>query len=107
MQPAPHFLSPGRPLDIFFAPRTIALIGATESQGSVGRSVMENLLHNPAGPRVFPVSPKRSQVLGVPAYPSIAGVGQVVYLAVIVTPAVTVHKVTLFPSDQLEPAYIS
>ena len=38
--------APERPLDVFFAPRSVAVIGATETHGSVGRSVMENLLRN-------------------------------------------------------------
>ncbi|MGB8168552.1 MAG: bifunctional acetate--CoA ligase family protein/GNAT family N-acetyltransferase, partial [Chthoniobacteraceae bacterium] len=63
-------------------------IGATETVGSVGRGVMENLRAF-AGP-VYPINPKRSHVLGVKAYASIAAVSEPVDLAVIVTPARTV-----------------
>jgi acetyltransferase len=78
------------PLDVFFAPRTVAVIGATEANGSVGRTLLWNLLSNPFGGTVFPVNPKRSSVLGIKAYPTIAAVPESVDLAVIVTSALTV-----------------
>jgi acetyltransferase len=77
-------------LDAIFAPQNIAVIGATESIGSVGRTIMWNLITNPFGGAVFPVNPKRPAVLGVKAYPSIKDVPDQVDLAVIVTPSKTV-----------------
>ena len=79
-----------RPLDAIFKPETVAVIGATESVGSVGYAVMWNLVSNPFGGTVFPVNPKRTSVLGIKAYPSIAEVPERVDLAVVVTPASTV-----------------
>lgn len=78
------------PLSTFFSPKNVALIGATETPGSVGRTLMWNLISNPFGGAVFPVNPKRASVLGVKAYPNIASVPEAVDLAVIVTPAPTV-----------------
>ncbi|OKH27822.1 bifunctional acetate--CoA ligase family protein/GNAT family N-acetyltransferase [Chroogloeocystis siderophila] len=78
------------PLDAIFAPKTVAIIGATEKPDSVGRTVLWNLISNPFGGTVFPVNPKRSSVLGIKAYPNIATVPEPVDLAVVVTPAVTV-----------------
>ncbi|MBD2162237.1 MAG: bifunctional acetate--CoA ligase family protein/GNAT family N-acetyltransferase [Limnothrix sp.] len=84
-------VSPDRhPLDAIFVPRSVALIGATDREGSVGRTLLTNLLQNPFGGTVFPINPKRSNVLGVRAYPSIAEVPETVDLAVIATPAATV-----------------
>ena len=77
------------PLDAIFQPRSIAVIGATEKQGSVGRTILWNLLSSPFGGTVYPVNPTRSAVLGVKAYPSIDAIGEPVDLAVIVTPAST------------------
>ena len=76
-----------QPLDAIFAPRNVAVIGATESQGSVGRTILWNLISTPFGGAVFPVNPKRNSVLGIKAYRSIAEVPETVDLAVIVTPA--------------------
>src|SRR5919199_1972247 len=81
------------PLDAIFRPETVAVIGATEKVGSVGRTVMRNLISNPFGGTVFPVNPKRSNVLGIKAYPSIAEVPVRVDLAVVVTPAPDVPDV--------------
>ena len=77
-------------LDAIFAPKNIAVIGATENMNSVGRTIMWNLITNPFGGAVFPVNPKRPSVLGVKAYPSIRDVPDQVDLAVIVTPSKSV-----------------
>ena len=79
-----------RPLDAIFAPRAVAVIGATEKAGSVGRTILWNLISNPFGGTVYPVNPKRPNVLGIKAYPTIADVPEPVDLAVVVTPAATV-----------------
>jgi acetyltransferase len=77
-------------LDAIFVPKTVAVIGATEASGSVGRTIVWNLISNPFGGTVFPVNPKRPSVLGIKAYPNIAAVPEPVDLAVVVTPAHTV-----------------
>src|SRR5512133_2046705 len=78
------------PLDSIFAPKVVAVIGATENKGSVGRTVFQNMGRGGLGGTVYPVNPKRSSVLCVKAYPSIAAVPEKVDLAVITTPAPTV-----------------
>ena len=74
------------PLDVFFSPKTVAVIGATETANSVGRTVLWNLVTSPFGGTVYPVNPKRPSVLGVKAYKSISDIPEQVDLAVIVTP---------------------
>ena len=80
----------GRPLDVFIKPRSVAVIGATETPGSVGRTIVTNLIGSPFGGVVYPVNPKRPAVLGIKAYPHIAAIPDTVDLAVIVTPAPSV-----------------
>ena len=80
-------------LDAIFAPQNVAVIGASEREGSVGRTILWNLISNPFGGAVFPVNPKRPSVLGIKAYPSIKDVPEQIDLAVIVTPARTVPGV--------------
>lgn len=82
--------SSGRALDAFFAPQNVAVIGATDKSGSVGRTVLLNLLKGPFNDKVFAVNPKRKEVLGAPSFPSIGEVPEPVDLAIIVTPATTV-----------------
>jgi acetyltransferase len=81
------------PLDVFFSPESVAVIGATETPGSVGRTVLWNLISTPFGGTVFPVNPRRASVLGIKAYPRIGAVPEPVDLAVVVTPAPTVPGV--------------
>jgi len=78
------------PLDVFFQPESVALIGATENPGSVGRTVLWNLISTPFGGTVYPVNPKRPSVLGIRAYPSIGAVPEKVDLVVVTTPAKTI-----------------
>jgi acetyltransferase len=78
------------PLDPIFAPKVVAVIGATENKGSVGRTVFQNMGRGGFGGTVYPVNPKRSSVLCVKAYPTIKSVPEKVDLAVITTPAATV-----------------
>jgi len=85
--PAAEAPRAAHPLDAIFHPRSIAVVGATEKEGSVGRTILWNLLSSPFGGTVYPVNPTRPAILGVKAYPSIGAIGEPVDLAVIVTPA--------------------
>ena len=96
--PAMSYLSGGEtenrlPLDAIFAPRTVAVIGASEKQGSVGRAVLWNLISNPFGGTVYPINFNRPNVLGIKAYKDTKSVPDPVDLAVVVTPASTVPGV--------------
>lgn len=66
------------------------MIGASDRPGSVGRTVLANLLAGPAERRIVPINPKRATVLDVPAFPSVAAFPDPIDLAVIVTPAPSV-----------------
>jgi acetyltransferase len=78
------------PLDAFFLPKSIAVIGAKDDVGSVGRTLLSNLLSTSFTGTVFPVNPKRSEVLGVTCYKTVKDLPVVPDLAIIVTPAPTV-----------------
>ena len=84
--PAPD----GGALDAVFAPRRIALVGASDRSGSVGRLLWDNLADFPG--EVLPVCPAAT-VGGVAAYADLRDVPGPVDLAVIVTPAATVPEI--------------
>jgi acetyltransferase len=69
------------------------VVGATDKRGSVGRTVLLNLLRGPYADKVFAVNPKRSEVLGAPSFPSVRELPEAVDLAIIVTPAATVPDI--------------
>ena len=79
-----------QPLDPLFHARTVAVIGAKDDPGSVGRTLMVNLVSGSFNGKVYPVNPKRSHVLGLRSYPSVSDLPETVDLAIIVTPAPTV-----------------
>ncbi|QEE60429.1 hypothetical protein FVA74_01725 [Salinibacterium sp. dk2585] len=80
---------PTRPsgLDALFAPRSVAVIGASASPEKPSHMPLRNLLRNGFAGEVFPVNPSAESVLGVPAYASITDVPAPVDLAYIVIPA--------------------
>jgi acetyltransferase len=78
-------------LDAMFAPSSVAVIGATDRPGTVGRTVLENLLHGFQG-TVYAVNTKHEEVLGLKAYKSIRNIPLPVDLAVVATPAATVPR---------------
>ncbi|MCX8187897.1 MAG: CoA-binding protein [Nitrososphaeria archaeon] len=80
-------------IERMFDPETVALIGATEREGSVGRDIMENLLMGADEREIFPVNPNRETILGLKCYPSIKDVPKHVDLAIIAVPAKIVPKV--------------
>jgi acyl-CoA synthetase (NDP forming) len=57
-----------------FRPRSIAVIGASAETGKIGNSVMRNLIDGGYRGRIFPINPKATQILGLPAYQSITDV---------------------------------
>ena len=80
-------------LDYLFSPKTVAVIGASERENSVGKILLWNLLRSPFGGTVYPVNLTRDSVLGIVAYKSISEVPESVDLAVIATPAKTVPDI--------------
>ncbi len=94
------------PLDPFFRPRSVAVIGASETPRTVGRTLLHNLISSPFGGTVYPVNPKRESVLGIKAYRSIADVPAAVDLAIIVTPAASVPAIVGECADRGVPAAV-
>jgi acetyl coenzyme A synthetase (ADP forming)-like protein len=73
-------------LDPVLRPRSIAVIGASRRQASIGWQILDNLLkHGFQGP-VYPVNPNASSIHSVPAYPSISAIPGPVDLAIVVVP---------------------
>ncbi len=69
------------------SPKSVALVGATEKAGSVGRTVLWNLMNTPFGGPIYPVNPTRPSVLGIKAYPKLAALPEKPDLVVVTTPA--------------------
>ena len=69
---------------VFLSPKSIAIIGASDKRGSVGRTITSNIMNGFKG-TVFPISPSRPEVFYKKAYKSVLDVPKPIDLAVIVT----------------------
>ncbi len=82
-----------RNLDSLFAPKSVALIGASDRPHSVGATVWANLVGakvSPGDQTLMAVNPRLKSLLGWPVYPDVASLPQTPDLAVIATPPATV-----------------
>ena len=89
-----HYLTP------LFKPRSVALFGASDREDSVGGVVFRNLRNSGFNGKSYPINPKRDEVQGVRAYPSLDAIGKPVDLAVIATPAPTIPDIVEAYRDQ-------
>jgi len=88
--PAPPTRAGLRPL---FQPRSVAVIGATDRAGTVGRSLLSNLLASKFPIKLYAVTLNHSEVLGLKTKKKIADISEEVDLALVVTPAQTVPQI--------------
>jgi acetyltransferase len=80
-------------LDKIFKPESIAVIGASEKKGSIGRVLLENLTQGGFQGQVYPVNPRYQSIQGIKTYPSVLDTSTAVDLAIIATPIATVPGV--------------
>ena len=66
-------------------PESVALVGASDKEGSFGRLFLEGL-RDAGCRRIYPVNPKREEILGITAYPGISAVPGEIDLAILLTP---------------------
>jgi acetyltransferase len=73
-------------LQSFFNPESIAVIGASASQGKIGHSVLQNLIQSGYQGQIYPVNPKAAEIMDLPAYKQIQDLPENLDLAVITIP---------------------
>ncbi|MEP7183344.1 MAG: GNAT family N-acetyltransferase [Betaproteobacteria bacterium] len=82
-----HYLRP------LLMPASIALVGASDRPGKIGRVVLENLFDGGFKGEIYPVNPTHRRVLGKKCYPSLAAIGKPVELVLIAVPCAAVPGV--------------
>ena len=80
----PHYLQH------FFTPNSVAIVGASERDNSVGYRLLLNMQEAGFSGGLYPINPKHEQLLGLKAYPDLHAVPEDLDLVVIATPAPTV-----------------
>jgi acyl-CoA synthetase (NDP forming) len=80
-------------LKSLISPSSVAVVGASNREGSVGNAVMTNILSGGFIGKLFPVNPSRDTILGLKCYSSILDIEYQVDLAIIITPSKVVPHV--------------
>jgi len=80
-------------LDKIFDSKSIAVVGASDEEGSVGYTLMKNLTELGYKGKVYPVNVRKKEILGFKAYKTVDQLPETVDLAIIATPAKTVPEV--------------
>ncbi|MBS7623806.1 CoA-binding protein [Candidatus Bathyarchaeota archaeon] len=74
-------------LDTFFDPKSVAVIGASNTPGKLGYIAIENLMKIGYPGKIYPVNPKVSEVLGLKAYPNVKDIPGPVDVGLVLVPA--------------------
>ena len=82
-----------RHLDSLFNPEAVAVIGASEKEPSIGRSLVQNLQAAGFPGAIYPINPRHSHILGLAAFPSVLAVKAPIDLAVIAIPIKEIPRV--------------
>ena len=82
-------------IEKFFSPRSVAIIGASRRQDTIGRALVRNLVTGDFTGRVYVVNPSADAVSGMPSYQSVADIPGDVDVAIVAVPADAVHDVVL------------
>lgn len=69
------------------APRSIALIGATEDYAKFGGRIFHHLVEHGYAGTIYPINPRRETVLGLQAYPSVRDLPAAPDIALVAVPA--------------------
>jgi acetyltransferase len=77
-------------LDKIFNPQSVAIIGASDSEGSVGYAIVKNFTRLGYAGKVYFVNLRKPEIMGQKTYPNVAAIPETVDLAMIATPAKTV-----------------
>ena len=86
-------------LEAFFAPRSLAVVGASSRTGSIGGELFRNVLRGEFAGAAYPVNRRAEPVAGVRAYESVAAIGEPVDMAVICLPG---HAVITAAEEALQ-----
>lgn len=93
-------------LDKLFLPKSIAVIGASTTKGTVGYTLTENILKNSYAGKVYPINPKTNILFGLPCYKNIADVKDDIDLAIIIIKASSVPQALRETGEKNVPAAI-
>ncbi|HEY3315469.1 MAG TPA: CoA-binding protein, partial [Bacillota bacterium] len=80
-------------LSTFFNPQSVAIVGASKTEGKTGHIVVKNLVESGYKGKIYPINPKETEILGLPCHKSVSDVPGSIELAALVIPAQAVLDV--------------
>lgn len=86
---------PKKNLQLFFNPKSIAVVGASNDRNSVGYALMANIISGGYKGKIYPINPNYSQIANLPCYSTIAAIKNQVDLAIVAVPSTIVPKIIL------------
>ena len=79
-------------ISFFFNPKSIAVIGASATQGKVGNTVLTNIINSGYSGKVYPINPKANEVCELPCFRSVLDVPEDIDIAIVVIPGKFVNN---------------
>ncbi|MFX1309959.1 MAG: acetate--CoA ligase alpha subunit [Promethearchaeota archaeon] len=79
-------------ISFFFNPKSIAVIGASEKEGKVGNTILNNIINSGYNGKIFPINPKAQEIYDIPCYKNILDVPEDVDIVIFVIPGKFVNK---------------
>ena len=79
-------------ISFFFNPKSIAVVGASDTPGKVGYNVLKNIIESKYSGNLYPINPKSNEILGYKAYKSVLEVTEEIDIAIFVIPGKFVNK---------------
>ena len=80
-------------LDKIFNPQSVAIVGASDEEGTVGYALMKNFTEHGFEGKIYPINIRKTEIQGLKAYQTVEQIPEPVDLAVIATPAKTVPDI--------------
>jgi len=79
-------------ISFFFNPKSIAVIGASETEGKVGNTVLNNIINSGYNGKIYPINPKAHEICDLPCYKNVLEVPEDIDIAIFVIPGKFVNR---------------
>ncbi|MFX1350422.1 MAG: acetate--CoA ligase family protein [Promethearchaeota archaeon] len=79
-------------ISFFFDPKSIAVVGASMTEGKVGNTVLNNIINSGYNGKIFPINPKAAEICDLPCYKSVLDVPEDIDIAIFVIPGKFVNN---------------
>lgn len=77
-------------LKSFFAPKSVAIVGASRQKGKVGYEILVNMISSGFEGKIWPVNRSTDSIEGLTCYPDLTSIGQTPELVIVIVPAKSV-----------------